>query len=67
MNQPTLNGTQRRLPRIIHIGRTAGRERCRNGANPSNGKLQSAQMNLINMATEVPALQAFAWSGLHLE
>jgi hypothetical protein len=49
---------------MIHVGRTAGGERCRNSANPSNGEPQSARMNLHNIATEVPALQGFAVSGL---
>jgi hypothetical protein len=53
--------------RILHVGRTAGRKRCRNGANPSNGKPHSARMSLNNMATEVPAQHWFAGSGLDLE
>jgi hypothetical protein len=55
------------LTQMIHAGWTAGRERCRNGANPSNGQPQSARMNLDDIATEVPAQQAFAGSGLDLE
>jgi hypothetical protein len=47
---------------MIHAGRTAGRERFRNGANSSNVKPQSVFLNLNNVATEVPALQGFAVS-----
>jgi hypothetical protein len=52
---------------MLHVGRTAGRERRRNGANPSNGKPQSARMNLDDIASEVPAQQGFAGFGLDLE
>jgi len=52
------------VARIVHAGRTGGRERCRNGANPSNGKPQNARINLNNIATEFPALQGFDGSGV---
>ncbi len=67
----TLNSRQlvleQSLARMLYVGRTEGRERRRNGANPSNGQPQSARMNLDDIATEVPAQQAFAGSGLDLE
>ena len=67
----TLNSRQllleQSLARMLHVGRTAGRERRRNGANPSNGKPQSARMNLDDIASEVPAQQGFAGFGLDLE
>ena len=53
------------LARIIHVGRAEGRAPCRNIANLVNSKPQGARMMLDRIATEVPAQQGFAWSGLH--